>query len=142
MDLSGGLTVLRDPRIRRIAIANPDVAPYGRAARAALQHAGVWEAIQPKLVQGENLAQTVQFIQTGNAQVGLVSAAHAARAAANSGAHAWPVPAQFHPLIEQGAIITAKGSRNPLAARYLAFLQSAAGRAILHQYQFTVPKTP
>lgn len=139
LDMGQGLAVLRDRRVRRVAIANPDVAPYGRAARAALQHAGLWDAIQPKLVHGENLAQTAQFVQTGNAQAGLVSAAHVANLAGGNVGSTWLVPAEFYPVIEQGAIVTAKGRSNPLAKQYLRFLQSDAGRAILQQYQFILP---
>ncbi len=137
LDLSQGLAVLRTPRVKRIAIANPDVAPYGRAARAVLQHAGLWDTIQPKLVRGENLAQTAQFIETGNAQAGFVSAAHAAGSTVKG--RSWPVPLSFYPVIEQGAIITRHGRSNPLAAKYLRFLQSEAGRTILRQYHFSLP---
>ncbi len=140
LDMRQGLAVLRDRRVRRVAIANPDVAPYGRAARAALQHAGLWDAIQPKLVRGENLAQTAQFVQTGNAQAGLVSAAHVANLTGSYSGSSWLVPAEFYPVIEQGAIVTAKGRSNPLARQYLHFLQSDAGRAILQQYRFTLPR--
>ncbi|MBI3897121.1 MAG: molybdate ABC transporter substrate-binding protein, partial [Gammaproteobacteria bacterium] len=104
-----------------LQVAAADLAPYGRAARAALQQAGLWDSIKPKLVLGENIAQTAQFISTGNAQVGLVGSAHIRNAASNS---VWKVPAALYPRIEQGAIVTAKGRANPLAAKYLDFLRS------------------
>lgn len=136
LDVSAGWRVLSNPKVQRVAIANPDLAPYGRAARAALQQAGLWDSIKPKLVLGESIAQTAQFISTGNAQVGLVGSAHIRNAASNS---VWKVPAALYPRIEQGAIVTAKGRANPLAAKYLDFLRSNAGRAILLQYGFSLP---
>lgn len=140
LNLSEGLEVLRTPHVQRIAIANPDSAPYGRAARAALEHAGVWPAIQHKLVKGDNVAQTAQFVRTGNAQVGLVGMAHVATEAGQAAGSAWVVPASWYPLIEQGAIITAKGRANPLSAKYLAFLQSDAAKAIFRHYHFALPQ--
>ena len=137
LDVSAGWRVLNNPKVQRVAIANPDLAPYGRAARAALQQAGLWDAIKPKLVLGENIAQTAQFISTGNAQVGLVGSSHIKHATPTS---VWKVPAALYPRIEQGAIITAKGRANPLAAKYLDFLRSNAGRAIFLQYGFSLPE--
>ncbi len=139
LDLSTGLRLLGDPKIQRIAIANPDVAPYGRAAKAALQKAGVWESIKHKLVFGENVAQTAQFVDSGNAQVGFVSMAHV-KSGKNPHGGAWQVPDDILPLMEQGGIVTAKGRGNPLAVKYLAFLRSEAGRAILRKYGFGLPE--
>lgn len=139
LDPAAGFKLFDDDRVKRIAIANPDLAPYGRAARDALQHAGVWDAIQPRLVFGDNVAQTGQFIATGNAQVGLVSAAHFKPGMARPG-RSWPVPQAWYPRIEQGVIVTARGRSNPLAKHYVAFLGSAAGRAILTRYGFVLPE--
>lgn len=132
--VDSGLRLLADPAIRRIAIANPEVAPYGKAARAALQRAGLWEQIRDKLVFGENIAQTMQFVESGNAQVGLVSAAHLVGRPAG-----WLLPADAYPPIEQGAILTRRGSSNPQAAAYLGFLRSDKGRALLAGCGFTLP---
>lgn len=126
--------LLTDPAVTRIAIANPDVAPYGRAAKAALMRAGLWERLQSKLVRGENVAQTVQFVRSGNAQVGFVGAAHA-----EAGQIVWTVPKEMYPQIEQGAIVTAKGRAQPLARQYLAFLQSETAQAILRTHGFRFP---
>lgn len=126
-----GWAVLTDPAVMRIAIANPDVAPYGRAAKAALVRAGLWDQVQSKLVKGENVAQTAQFVRSGNAQVGLIGASHVQR-----GQLVWLVPQEMYPPIEQGAIVTAKGARQPLARQYLAFLHSEAARAILRDHGF------
>jgi molybdate transport system substrate-binding protein len=142
IDVAMGLRVLADPSVRRIAIANPDVAPYGRAAKAALEGAGLWQAVQAKLVFGENVAQAVQFVATGNAQVGLISAAHARAPGRADTGKAWEVPSGSFPLIEQGAIVTVHGRDNPSAAAYLAFMRSAPGRDILRRHGFGLPPQP
>ena len=134
IEVDKGLQLLTDPAIRRIAIANPEVAPYGKAARAALQRAGLWERLRDKLVFGENIAQTMQFVESGNAQVGLVSSAHLAGRRAG-----WLLPAGAYPPIEQGAILTRRGSANPQAAAYLRFLRSDQGRALLADCGFALP---
>jgi molybdate transport system substrate-binding protein len=139
LSLDKGLALLSDPKITRIAIANPDLAPYGRAAKAVLERAGLWDTLKPKLVIGENIAQTAQFVETGNAQVGFVGFAHIK---AHPSGVSWKIPAELYPLIEQGGIVTAKGATNPLAPRYLQFLRSEAGKAILLQYGFALPPEP
>jgi molybdate transport system substrate-binding protein len=139
LDVSHGLQALNAPAIQRIAIANPEVAPYGKAAKAALQKAGVWEAVKSKLVIGESIAQTTHFVETGNAQAGLISFSHINGAKKPVQGKVWLIPADLYPPIEQGAIVTSKGKANPLAARYLAFLRSEKGRAILRKYSFVLP---
>jgi molybdate transport system substrate-binding protein len=139
-DLKQGLSVFRDARLSRVAIANPHVAPYGMAARAALQHHGVWDAVSGKLVLGENVAQTAQFIQTGNAQVGVVSYATVLAPRLKGVGSYYLVPEAGLAPIEQGAIITARGKSHPHAARFMQFLQSAAARAILQRHGFTLPR--
>ena len=129
-----GLALLTAPAVRRIAIASPEVAPYGRAAKAALQQAGLWERVQSKLVYGENAAQTMQFVESGNAQLGLVSRAHV-----KERPNGWVLPANSYPPLEQGAIVTTLGKRHPDAARYLQFLRSERGRALLSGCGFLLP---
>jgi molybdate transport system substrate-binding protein len=134
LDTSAGLALLTDPAVRRIAIASPELAPYGRAAKAALQQAGLWDRLQQKLVYGENVAQTMQFVESGNAQVGLVSRAHV-----KERPNGWVLPAGSYPALEQGAIVTARGKAHPAAARYLSFLRSERGRALLAACGFLLP---
>jgi molybdate transport system substrate-binding protein len=142
LDVDKGLALLRDPRITRIAIANPATAPYGRAARAALERDGLWEAVQSKLVIGENISQTSQFVQTGNAQVGLVSLASLrSPKLAGVGRYVLVPDAGLAP-IEQAAIVTKHGAGNPLAARFVRFLGSPAARAILERNGFSIPAQP
>lgn len=134
LDAGRGLRLLTDPAVRRIAIASPELAPYGRAAKAALQQAGLWDQLQGKLVFGENVAQTMQFVESGNAQAGLVSKIHL-----KDRPGSWVLPAGSYPALEQGAIITARGQTNPAAARYLQFLRSGRGRALLAECGFLLP---
>ena len=140
IDPARGLVALvADERVKRVAIANPVTAPYGRAAKAALERDGVWDKVQPKLVVGENIAQTAQFVQTGNAQVGIVSFAtlHATRLK-GVGRHA-PIPASGLAPIEQGVIVTKAGAANPHASGFVRFLNSPQGRAILARNGFSLP---
>ena len=138
-DPARGLGLLRDPRVKRVAIATPDTAPYGRAAKAVLERDRLWDAVQPRLVIGENIAQAAQFVQTGNAQLGIVSLA-TVRAPKMAGV------GRYHLIgdtgvapIEQGAIVTRAGGRQPLAARFVRFLGSPGGRAILERHGFGLP---
>lgn len=136
---SHGLRVLLDPRIRRIAIANPDVAPYGRAAKEALQAAGLWEVLQPRLVIGENVAQAAQFAHSGNAQAAIVSmSAIGSPQLRRSGRYAQLAGV----AVQQGAVVTVHGKSNPLAARWMAYLQSDAARTILARHGFQPPAAP
>jgi len=134
-----GWKTLVDARVEKIAIANPEHAPYGRAAVAALQKAGIYESVKAKLVYGENISQAAQFVQSGNAQAGIVAMSLAVSPAMNNGKR-WEIPADMHPVIEQGAIVL-KDARNSDAARsFLEFVKSATGRAILAKYGFEFPE--
>lgn len=139
IDLSRGMASLADPALRRIAIANPDHAPYGRAAQAALRGAGLWDKLEARLVKGENIAQTAQFVETGNADAGIVALSLLkAPNMAGKGKY-FEIPAELYPRMDQGAVVTRKGAGNPLAARYLAFLRSPQARAIFEKYGFILP---
>ena len=140
LDLSQGLAILKDPAIKRIALANPDHAPYGRAAKAALQQAHLWDVIQPRLVFGESIAQTAQFVQTGNADAGLVAFSLVIAQPPSRAGHTYEIPADQYPAIEQSAVITKHGGANSLAGYYLDFLKSPEARKILEQFGFRLPK--
>jgi len=135
-----GLQVLASPDLRKIAIANPRHAPYGRAAEAALRTFGVYDAVKDRLVLGENIAQTAQFVQTGNAEAGVVALSLVLAPPVTKVGHWIEIPPDSYPRLEQGAIITAHGAKNPLAPAYLAFLRSPEARAILDRYGFRLPK--
>src|ERR1700687_1551331 len=134
-----GWKTLLDASIEKIAIANPEHAPYGRAAVAALQNAGIYESVKSKLVYGENISQAAQFVQSGNAQAGIVAMSLAVSPAMQDGKR-WEIPPEMHPAIEQGAIVL-KDAKNKEAARaFLEFVKSAAGCAILAKYGFAFPE--
>jgi molybdate transport system substrate-binding protein len=135
-----GFSALTDPRVQKIAIANPELAPYGRAAVAALQKAGVYEQVKSKLVFGENISQAAQFVQSGNAQVGMI-ALSLALSESMKGGERWVVPADYYPPVEQAAVlINGTGSKTE-AAGFLEFVKSEAGRAILGRYGFAAPSS-
>lgn len=134
-----GLAALSNPSIKRIALANARVAPYGRAAEAALGHAGLLETLRPKLVYGENIAQAAQYLQTGAADAGLVSFSQASAPALRSGGLVWAVPPEAYPPLRQGGVIL-KAARNVALARaFRAFLLGAEGQAILARHGFGKP---
>jgi molybdate transport system substrate-binding protein len=115
---------LRDPELKSIAIANPEHAPYGRAAQAALQHLGLYDTLKPKLVIAENIAQTAQYAESGNAELGFISLTSALTPQLKSAGHYIEVPHDAYPPILQGVIIV-KNSQNAQAAhRFLDFLAS------------------
>jgi molybdate transport system substrate-binding protein len=129
-------TALRDPSVKHIAIANPQHAPYGRAAQAALRTLGLYQTVEPKLVLGENIAQTLQFVESGAADAGIVAMSLAVAPAARARGRYWEIPLDAYPRMEQGGIVL---KDSPAARDFRAFLLSAAGRRILKQYGFFVP---
>lgn len=133
---------LADPALGRIAIANPRHAPYGKRAEEALRAAGVWDAVQPRLVQGENIAQTAQFVQTGNASVGIIALSLALNPAlaAQGGHHL--IDAALHAPLEQGFILTRQAQGKALATAFADYIGTAAARVVLVRYGFELPTTP
>jgi molybdate transport system substrate-binding protein len=131
---------LLHPSVQRIAIANPAHAPYGRAAVAALRKAGVYDRVQAKLVYGENISQAAQFVQSGNAQVGIL-AKSLAMSSGMSGGESWDVPADMYPPIEQAAVVLKNGANKDGARAFLDFVESRQGHAILarHGFAFMTP---
>jgi molybdate transport system substrate-binding protein len=129
---------LFDPRVQKIAIANPEHAPYGRAAVAAMRKAGVYEKVQGKLVFGEDISQAAQFVHSGNAQVGIV-ARSLAMSPGMEGGKTWQIPADAYPSIQQGAVLL-KNAKNKGGARaFLEFVKSESGLTTLIKYGFGVP---
>jgi molybdate transport system substrate-binding protein len=139
LDLSKGLAALRDPSIRKFAIANPQHAPYGRAADEALRNVGVYDAIKDRLVLGENIAQAAQFVQSGNADAGILALSVAISPGFRSQGRYWTIPETLHAPIRQGAVIL-RGSKNPEGAQaLLAYIKTRAATALLAQYGFVPP---
>jgi len=128
--------VLLEPSVRKIAIANPQHAPYGRAAMAALDSWGLREQIADRLVMGVNIAQAAQFVESGAADVGIIALSLAMAPAMRDEGRYWQVPLDAHPPIEQGGVVL-RWAQSPEAAEALAeFLISDAGREILERYGF------
>lgn len=136
VDVSAGLSVLTDDAIRTVAVANPEHAPYGRAALAALESAGVAELVQPKLVLGENVAQAAEFVRSGNAQVGIVAMSLVLADPLRDQGQWVEVPLESFPRLEQGGVVLAS-AQDPDAARALrGVLLSDPGRDVLARYGF------
>lgn len=133
------LTDLTDPKIARIAIANPRHAPYGRRAEEALRAAGVWEKVEKKLVLGENISQTAQFVQTGNAQVGIIALALAINPELAKAGNYGMISDTLHQPLEQGFVILARAKNNQLATRFADYMGSAPARAVMTRYGFVLP---
>ena len=133
------LADLADPAIRKIAIANPKHAPYGKRAEEALKAAGVWEKVEAKLVYGENVAQAAQFVQTGNAQAGIIALSLAlSPELAKRGGYAL-ISDKLHQPLEQGFIITKRAAANPLAQAFARFMMEQEVRAVMTRYGFVLP---
>ncbi|HEX8818847.1 MAG TPA: molybdate ABC transporter substrate-binding protein [Archangium sp.] len=134
-----GLKALTEPAVKRIAIANPQHAPYGRAAESALKSQGVHEAVKDKLVLGENIAQTAQFVESGNADVGIIALALALAPAMKNQGRYWEVPLDAYPRMEQGGAILKRARDVELAKRFRDYLLGAEGKALLERYGFFLP---
>ena len=132
----GSIADLADPKVSKIAIANPDHAPYGKAAKQALERAGVWDKVQPKMVYGENVQQTLQFAQSGNADVAIV----ALSLATVTQGDATPVPTELHDPIDQAMVVCTRGKAGADAGRkFVAFVHSPEGHGLMRRYGFLLP---
>jgi molybdate transport system substrate-binding protein len=135
-----GLEVLLDPSVKKISMANPQHAPYGRAAAAALKHYGLYEKVSDRLVLGENISQAAQFVESGNAQVGFVALAHAVAPAMQGKGKYWVVPAEAYPPLDQGAVLISHSPHQQDAAAFLEYMKSAEVAAMLRRYGFSLPE--
>lgn len=139
LDFSKGLEILRQPTIRKIAIANPKHAPYGRAAVAAMEHAQVYDRVKDKLVLGENISQAAQFVESGAADVGIIALSLALAPPMQAAGHYWEIPADTYPPIEQGAVMLMGGKNQESAKAFLSFIQGVEGQIMMKRYGFVVP---
>ncbi len=131
-----GKTFLIHGNFRRLAIANPQTAPYGVAARQVLQHLGVWESVSKKLVRGDSIAQTFQFTATANAQLGLVAASQV-KAWKQTGS-LWSIPDAYYQPISQQAVLLKKGENNHAALAFLEFLRTDPVKATIRDHGYAV----
>jgi molybdate transport system substrate-binding protein len=137
IDVQHGLRVLADPRVRRVAVANPEHAPYGRAAVAALRHDKVYDSVSSKLVLGENISQAAQFAQSGNAEAGIIALSLALAPALRDAGTYYRIPDAFYPPIQQGAVILRASRRKDTARQFVAFLQRPEIARLMQEFGFT-----
>lgn len=129
---------LARPEIQRVGIANPEHAPYGVAAREALQSAGVWEKVQPKCVFGENIRQTLQFAESGNVDVSIVALSLSLQSKGR-----WIlIPEELHKPLDQAMAVLKRTRREEQARRFIEFVNGAEGRPIMRKYGFVLPGEP
>ncbi len=134
--IKGNDAALKASEFRHLALANPKTAPYGAAAIAVLGKLNLLEKLQPRLVQGENIAQTHQFVSTGAAELGFVALSQVFKDGKLTGGSAWIIPAEFHEPIYQDAVVLAKGKDNPAAGALLNYLKGDKAHAIIKSFGY------
>ncbi len=134
-----GIKALLDPSIKKIAIANPATAPYGRAAEATLRHYEIYDKVSSRLVVGENIRQAAQFVQSGNAQAGLIALSHALAPALNAQGRYWKVPLDAYPTLNQAAVVLTRSKQPDAARKFLDFLRTPEATSLLTSYGFSLP---
>lgn len=131
--------VLHEGQFVHLTIGNPRVAPYGAAAKQVLEAQGLWETLQPKLVFGENIAQTQQFISSGNAKLGFIALAQIPKQKGVEEGSYWIVPQTFYAPITQEAVLLKRGESNPAAKALLDFLKTPMARSIIERSGYALP---
>ncbi len=139
LEVNQGLRVLLDPAVHKVALANPQHAPYGRAAVAALRHEGLYNKVSGKFVLGENISQTMHFIESGNVDAGFVALSLATAPPTQGKGRYWVVPQEFYPAIEQAAVVISHSARKKTALAFLEFLRRAEIVALMGRYGFERP---
>jgi molybdate transport system substrate-binding protein len=134
----GAAAVLRGPKVRHLAIANPDLAPYGRAARQVLERLGLWREIEPRIVMGQDVGATYAMVATGNAEAGFVALSSLLSAQDQPPGSRWDVPAELYDPIRQDAVQLVRGAGNPAAAAFLQFLRSPTARGTIARSGYAV----
>jgi len=137
-----GPEVLNSPEVKRIALANPQHAPYGMRAKEFLQTRALWEPLKPKLVFGENIAQAAQFAQTGNAQVGLLALSLMSSPELRDSGGYWLIPESEHRPLAQGYVVLTPAADKSAQRLFTDYMVSPEARAILEHYGFAVPSPP
>lgn len=140
LDLKKGMAVLLDPSISKLAIANPAHAPYGRAAEEALKKSDLHGRVQSKLVLGENIAQAAQFVQTGNAEIGIIAESLALSPTMKEAGRFVEVPENLYAPIRQGAVVLKSSPHTNAAKAFLDYLKRPAAQQIMEKYGFSLPR--
>ena len=133
-----GMNVLLDQSVKKIAIGNPEHAPYGRAAVAALKHAGMYDRVAERLVLGENISQAAQFVESGNAQVGFVALAHAVTPGMRGKGKYWEVPVDAYPPLTQGVVLLSHSEHKKEATAFLEYIKTRDCAELFRKYGFTL----
>jgi molybdate transport system substrate-binding protein len=135
-----GMDILLDPSVKKIAIANPQNAPYGRAAVAALKHVGLYDRVTDRLVIGENISQAAQFAESGNAQAGFVALAHAIAPSMQGKGKFWVVPQDYYPPLAQGVVVVTRSAHKKEAQEFLDYIKTKEAKDILRKFGFSLPE--
>jgi molybdate transport system substrate-binding protein len=138
VDVSKGLQALLDSNVSKIAIANPEHAPYGRAAVAAMKHENIYDKVSSKLVLGENISQTASLVASGGADLGIIALSLAVAPSAKSKGQYAEVPTDAYPAIEQAAVILKSSQNKDIARQFMAYIKTPAIQTILRGYGFSV----
>jgi molybdate transport system substrate-binding protein len=140
LDLSKlGMKALLEPSVKKISIANPATAPYGRAAASALRHFGIYDQVSSRLVLGENVSQAAQFVESGNAQAGLIALSHALAPALKDKGRYWTVPLDAYPTLNQAAVVLSRSKQQDAARRFLEFVRTPEATSLLSSCGFSLP---
>lgn len=134
-----GIRALTQAGVEKVAIANPQHAPYGRAAEAAMRKLGVYEAVADRLVLGENISQTAQFVESGAADVGVIALSLALAPSMRAKGRYWSVPVDAYPRLEQGGVVLSWAQDRAAATSFIAYLNGSEGRSTLREYGFIMP---
>jgi molybdate transport system substrate-binding protein len=135
-----GMGILLDASVKKISIANPQHAPYGRAAVAALKHAGLYDQVQDRIVLGENVSQAAQFVESGNAQAGFVALAHAIAPTMKGKGKFWEVSGDAYPPLDQGVVVISHSQHRKEAEAFVAYVKTKEAATVLRRYGFTLPE--
>ncbi len=135
-NLVKGKDTLRSEKFKHLAIADPKTAPYGVAAKQVMQKLEVWESVQPRLVLGESLGQTIGFIESGNAELGFLALSQVMDPKIKGKGGRWDVPSNLHEPIKQDVVLLTKGKENPAANALMEFMRGPQATAIIERYGY------
>jgi molybdate transport system substrate-binding protein len=131
-----GAATLKAGKFRRLAIANPELAPYGAAAKQALEKLGLWERFKDRIVTGETIGQAYAMVASGNAELGFVALSYVLSPRSETKGSRWDVPADLYPPLRQDAVLLARAAANPAARGFLDFLRSAKVKSLIQSYGY------
>jgi molybdate transport system substrate-binding protein len=134
-----GVAILKKGAFHHLALANPKTAPYGQAAQTTLQALNLWDTLRPRIVQGESVGQTFQFIATGNAELGFVALSQVLALNPSEQGSRWEVPARYHDPIAQDAVLLEQGRGNPAAEALMEYLKSPEAKTMIQTFGYKVP---